>query len=308
MLLPTVNRPDFLRTALASVARQSAVDRIGVVRVLENGGVGRSRAVCDEFADRLPIDYVIRYPALSAFEHGRLIYSEEENFRFEHLAVLHDDDWWAPGHLGASLSNLEPDGVVASYSAFFDVWGESSPMRFDGGLGLWFGAGYPVLTGPWQLGLPEVLLASLPSTPGRYSTLVAKTKAYRTCAGLLNLANPYDNDRMVAAVLAEAGRIAFNPVPGAFIRVHAGQDSRSFNQKDILVRMGQTTLWLFDQARKANIDLIGLLDARLNACAPEYLQTVIGFLSTPCLYGVVKNHKRLPRQLAGAWQSLSAQK
>jgi glycosyltransferase involved in cell wall biosynthesis len=37
VLLPTANRPDLLRTALASVARQACLDRVVQVVVSENG-------------------------------------------------------------------------------------------------------------------------------------------------------------------------------------------------------------------------------------------------------------------------------
>jgi hypothetical protein len=47
VIIPTCNRPQFLREALESVRQQTALDRIGQVIVSENGGCREYNTVCD---------------------------------------------------------------------------------------------------------------------------------------------------------------------------------------------------------------------------------------------------------------------
>jgi hypothetical protein len=61
VIIPTASRPQMLRTALQSVAAQTAVDEIDRVFVSENGGNRESEKICAEFP-ALPITYIFRTP------------------------------------------------------------------------------------------------------------------------------------------------------------------------------------------------------------------------------------------------------
>jgi glycosyltransferase involved in cell wall biosynthesis len=63
VVVPTAARPAYLRTALKSVANQTAADNILEVIVSENLSDKTSQGVCEEFPS-LPIKYVFRNPPL----------------------------------------------------------------------------------------------------------------------------------------------------------------------------------------------------------------------------------------------------
>jgi hypothetical protein len=84
-----------LRDALESIRRQSAVDAVARIVVSENGLNEESGKVCAEFPD-LPIVYLLQNPPIPALLHLKAIWHQVES---PLVAILHDDDWWAPGHL-----------------------------------------------------------------------------------------------------------------------------------------------------------------------------------------------------------------
>jgi glycosyltransferase involved in cell wall biosynthesis len=303
VLIPTVNRPHYLETALESVARQTAIGRIKEVRVMENGGDRRSETLCSRFADRLPIRYIFRQPCLTPLEHGRLLINEP--FAGRYLSILHDDDWWGPEHLGSSLSALEAHGAIACYSAFFDVDGERSPLACDGSLMFWIGSGFQPVTRDWVLDLSSVLVSNLAGTPGRYSTIVAEAEVFRESASaMLDLDNRFDNDRMLTVELGRRGKVVYIPVPNAFIRAHPGQDGRTFSQKEMLEHLLRTTVWIFEVAKKSRVDLIKEFETRLDACPEAHRKAAYNRLTMPFLYRLLRKHPRLPKALLDYWTRL----
>ncbi len=74
ILLPTAARPEMLRTALQSIAGQTALGQVGRIFVSENGSDKRSGEVCASFPG-LPITYLYRDP-VSSMEHGRRLMRE----------------------------------------------------------------------------------------------------------------------------------------------------------------------------------------------------------------------------------------
>src|SRR5258708_7538188 len=100
IIIATANRPEFLRNALRSVSRQTAISRLAEVLVSENGGNEASRAVCAEFPE-LPIRYLFRTPTTTAMEHGRYLLGALP--QHDLTAILHDDDWWTTHHLEDAL-------------------------------------------------------------------------------------------------------------------------------------------------------------------------------------------------------------
>ncbi|MGH7995179.1 MAG: glycosyltransferase family A protein [Opitutaceae bacterium] len=304
VLIPTTNRPRFLETALASVASQTARHRIMEVRVMENGGGRLSEEVCSRFSDRVPIRYIFRDPILPVLAHARVLI--EEAYPARYVAILHDDDWWTPEHLGASLGALEGASTSACYSAFFNVVAESAPVVWHDSLMFWMAGGYPPVTRDWMLDLASVLVASLAGVPGHYSSLVAKATAFRACADTLYLDNQFDTDRMLAVGLARYGKIVFRPVPSVFVREHAGQESCKYDDGKRAQCLLRTTVWIFSMAKERRIDLIEEFRARLEACPPEHRRVVFPQFSKPWLYLLLGRHPRMPRVLLDYWIELQS--
>jgi len=299
VLIPTANRAHYLETALESVARQTARDRIKEVRVMENGGDRRSEALCARFSDRLPVRYVFREPSLTPLEHGQVI--AEEVYPCRYIAILHDDDWWSPAYLDSSLKALEVNGAVACHSAYFNTLGEKGPLSCDGNYLFWLASGFQPTTQDWVLDLSAVLVANLAACPGHYSTMVTEAQAYRECAYTLRMDNEFDNDRLITVALARKGRTVHRPVPSAFIRQHGTQDKRRLpdqRQKQLCMR---TTVWLFEVAKENRIDLIKNFGDLLDACPVVHREAVFSSFSSVFLYNLLRGHPRVPRALLDFW-------
>ena len=266
LLLPTAARPAMLRTALASVASQSALSKITRIIVSENGGARESEAVCAEFPT-LPISYFFCSPALTPLEHGRVLM--RDFLQGEFTAILHDDDWWSPNHLANALAALEahPDGAVYG-SGHFVVSGESSMLNCSGNLFPWFGANFPEFAPVWRLSRLNVLMAELLGTVAHYSTLVVRTGALRESAYVYDLDNTFDNDRMLLFALSKFGPLLFNPTPDVFVRNHGVQDCFLFNDEAQQRHMCGTTRWMIESSGKS-FDLIANTFARRMAKCPE---------------------------------------
>jgi glycosyltransferase involved in cell wall biosynthesis len=271
VLLPTAGRPDMLRTALRSVERQTARDRIRVVVVSENMGDERSRLVCAEFPG-LPIRFVRREPPLRPIDHATVLFSEEHGAAYS--AVLHDDDWWRPGHLARSLLALDhhPTAVV-SYGGYWCVIGERSSFVGHQENNLWWiAAGRPEADADvWTLGHLEALIVALGGGLGHYSSLVARTEVLRKATAIYRLGNPMDNDRMLTAEFSRHGDVLYHPLPELFVRQHPTQDFRRFGDEEYVRLMSSTTCYVIKLAREGGLDLRAALD-RLHANHPAELQ------------------------------------
>jgi glycosyltransferase involved in cell wall biosynthesis len=271
ILLPTANRPQMLRTALQSIADQTARGQIDRIYVSENGGCRESEAVCAEFPT-LPIAYRFREPT-PPLRHAQLLMCDcLEN---ELTAFLHDDDWWTPSHLERAIVELEARPEAAAYgTGHFVVSGESSMLNCSGNLFPWFGAGYASYQRVWELSRLNVLMAELLGTMAHYSTLVARTEALRKSAYVYDLDNPFDNDRMLLFALSTHGPFLFNPVPQAFVRNHGNQDCFAFDGEARIRHMCRTTWWMVQTSGKS-WDLIARSFARRMAmCPPDAIHTL----------------------------------
>jgi hypothetical protein len=265
VLLPTTNRPLFLRTALASVERQTARQKIGQVIVSENANGRDSEAICAEFPN-LPIAYKFRDPAVDSLRHFRLLLSETET---QHVAMLHDDDWWHPDHLSNGLRCLDLHGGVATYwAAFFRVFGESSSMTHLNS-SFWAGAGYPRLDEMWKLEPKQVILSCLWYTPGHYSSLITNTQLLDSCCDTyMERKNPFDNDRIIATELSKRAPTYFNPIPELWVRYHTQNDTIRFEKtRDTYIQA--TSHYLIDEAEALGFDVQAELEQLLLACPPS---------------------------------------
>lgn len=272
VLLPTAKRPALLRTALQSVAAQTARAMIARVVVSENGGDRASEAVCAEFP-QLPITYVFRSPTTNPLEHGRLLLNEYPDAAC--TAILHDDDWWTPVHLGNALAALEENPDAAAYgTGHFVVSAESSMLNCSGNLFPWFGANYAAYAPYWKLSRLNVLLGELLGTVAHYSTLVARTDALREASSVFDTGNVFDNDRMIVFALSQAGPLLFNPTPEAFVRNHGVQDTYLFPDADRARHMCATTRWLVESSGKSWDAIVHNFSKRMAQCPAHAMPTL----------------------------------
>ena len=278
ILLPTVDRPQMLRTALRSIADQTAVDRVERVIVSENSGGRHAEAVCQEFKDCFPIEYRTQPLPLAPLEHFVGLKGPDNGF----VAILHDDDWWAPNHLAASLHRLErhPD-AAATYSGIFLVESESSQLSCDSNLMFWFGGRFPRISEEWLLPPSDVLFSCLWGTPGHHSALLARAAAYKQASLVHELKNPWDVDRMLTFELVRSGSLIFNPLPEVFIRHHPSQASRSFDSTDRNNYFRITTERLLAQADETQTPIKSGLESRLQVCPDSARTIVLHALSSP---------------------------
>jgi len=261
-----------LRTALESVANQTASSQIQRIFVSENGGSRDSEAVCAKFP-ALPITYQFRSPTTPPLGHMQLLMRECLDGKL--TAFLHDDDWWTPTHLARALAGLEahPDAGVYG-SGHFVVSGESSMLNCSGNLFPWFGASYPAFLPVWELSRLNVLMAELLGTISHYSTMVVRTDALKKGSYVYELNNPFDNDRMLLFALSTFSTVIFDPLPGAFVRNHVVQDCYSFNDETRIQHMCKTTQWMVETTGKSWEAVAGMFSKRMALCPPEALATL----------------------------------
>ncbi len=247
VVIPTRRRPEYLRVALESIRAQTAVARVGTVIVSENGSDRRSESVCREFPD-LPIQYLFQEPEVAALEHVRLLSTIELH---PWMAMLHDDDWWAPDHVEVALRNLEAQpGRGAFYSSYLEITAGDPPVVGDSVWRVWVAGGEDFRPPILQLGFPQSLVANLLSTSFVYSSLVTKTALFaRAYDEVARQQNSFDNDRMLPMLLADPGGLVYSTIPTVVIRRHPAQDQNSvaFMNRGHAVIMAETTRWLMNR-------------------------------------------------------------
>jgi len=289
VIIPTASRPAMLRTALKSVAEQTARDKIGRIFVSENGGTRDSEQVCAEFPS-LPITYLFRVPT-TPHEHGRILH--QDCLQGEFTAYLHDDDWWGPSHLKNALEAFEANPNAGTYaSAHFAVAGEISQLGCGDISFPWFGSNYAPLSSIWELSRLNVLMAELLNTMAHYSTMVARTEVLRKAAYIFDLGNPFDNDRMLIFALSTFGTFLYNPLPEAFIRNHAAQDTSNFEMSKRIEIMRETTRWMVQSSGKSWEMVATSFAKRVTLCPNHAIHFLRDLAAKPwCLPELLRNVK-----------------
>jgi hypothetical protein len=285
-----------LRTALQSVATQTARDHISKVIVSENTGYRNAERVAVEFADLLPIQYQSQQEPLTPLQHDRLLSSQIPDDGY--VAILHDDDWWERDHLASSLERLKavPE-AVASYAGYFRVQGEASLLECDSNLMFWFGLDYPKFSNVWKLDRSAVWMGCLWGTPGVFSTLVARVSAYRSAADVYLEGNPFDVDRLLTLRLAEIGPVVFGPQPRMFMRLHSAQGGRRFSAAEQERHYRSTTRKIVTEAMSTRFNLRGELSRRIDSCPVAAKALVCGALASPWCLDTLMEFGQAPEQL-----------
>lgn len=267
--IPTCKRPALLKTALTSVSKQSAKAAIREVVVFENGLDRNSEAVCKGFGD-LPITYIFRDVPLEPGSVESVVSAEEwlGSLDTTYIALLFDDDWWAPNHLERAMEGFrEVPDAVASFCSFLITAGETRYVSdVFGSFVPWFASGGRQVSGRWVLTLPDLIVAGLMAVPVHYSSMVVRRKDYLACLPALKDGNPCDNDRAISVELASRGRILCDATPTAFVRIHEGQEHKR------LTDSGATHYWhlhttrqIVNRANKNGMDIREEFAARLKA-------------------------------------------
>ncbi len=270
VLIPTTARSAMLRQALQSVADQTARDKISRVFVSENAGDRGSQEVCAEFP-QLPITYLFREPALPPLGHAQALM--KECLQSEFTAILHDDDWWLPGHVEAALLALEAHPDASVYGANYVGFQNDELMQnLDHGLVAWVAANYPVAAQLWRISASNVLLGSLLNFFVHYSSMVIRTEALRQSAYVYELGNPYDNDRMILFALSRVGAVLFNHQVHAVVRAHAERETARFKVEERNQRMRQTTEWMVASGLKPWSMIASALTQRLGVCPSDEIK------------------------------------
>jgi hypothetical protein len=219
VMIATRDRPTYLREALESVRRQTARAAITRVVVSENSLNNESRGVCAEFGD-LPIVYVQQKPPVSSIIHFRNMWPLTQT---PLVAILHDDDWWAPDHLEMACAALKADpGCAAVYSNFYETFSqESCAWVSEVSWMAWLASGCDFSKPVVYFDPPSVMSCCLLNAALHYSTVVGRNEAMKdACFQNVARGNDFDNDRTFPVYLSSYGRVAYLTKPDTFIRQH----------------------------------------------------------------------------------------
>ncbi len=243
-----------LREALTSIQQQTAVDSIARIIVSENSVNTDSESVCAEFGT-LPILYTQQSPSVSALAHVAAIWHLVQS---PLVAVLHDDDWWAPHHLQAALDMLHGnEACVATYSSFLESHGpQSFGWLSQCYLLSWLATGGDFAKRQY-LDSAGVMLACLINAGFHYSTVVGRKEAmWEAFAQNIRRGNTFDNDRTFPVFLSQFGPIGYIATPDVFVRQHPFRDAWSPEHlaRGHMKMSQETTRWLLANYPK-DIDL-----------------------------------------------------
>lgn len=272
VLVPTAAQPRLLETALASVARQTALGQIKEVRVSENRGDKASESVCARFPE-LPIRYTIQDPQLTIQEHFHKLLSEVQT---EIAAFLCDDDWWGPGHLESALLALgDHPGAAAWFCASVFVDTELARSGFiHRPPVLWLASGRPTARQLWKLGEPQMLAASALLNPFHISSMVARTGPLCAAAPIVLSAHSYQLDRLLFLELAASGSILYEPLPDTFVRWYADNVSKgiAFQEREEAFRACSERIWAMGADR--GVDLTQAWHGYLSEVPDDFTEEV----------------------------------
>ena len=300
VVIPTTNRPEMLRTALRSVAKQTARKEIALVLVSENANGERTESTCAEFSS-LPIRFVKREPVLPPMDHGEALFREADAAGNAHIAILHDDDWWADEHLANALRYLGEDSeVVAYWSASYLVHGESSWIMQMWNMSCWVATDFGPLDAVVKMGPREAALAAIGSGPAHYSSLVAPRRTLLECMlDVKKTGNLFDNDRLLFLELTKRGPVLVKLLPEVFVRQHAGQDQRTMPLELSTEHVGAATRLVLNFCRNYGVDVVAEYSRLYDICPiPAYKPYLLEQLFDTRVIKELERQDKLPlRQL-----------
>jgi hypothetical protein len=272
IIICTRDRPEYLRQALNSIRRQTAIKSISQILVSENGDGDVSRTVCGEFLD-LPVSYIKQDPPVAALRHVPVIW---ERVNSPISAILHDDDWWGPQHIEKALTTLHSNsscvGVYAAYCEAYRPEFVSWP-NYTKSL-VWLASRGDFSCSSFLFDRVGVMLSCILNAGLHYSSLVGRTEevgnAFSRNATLLN---SFDNDRTYPLILSELGDIAYNTDTSVFVRQHPFRHAWSEPHMQLrgahMLMAAKTTLWLREHYPQLVVDGADRLNQRLKSVSSQ---------------------------------------
>jgi glycosyltransferase involved in cell wall biosynthesis len=206
--IPTRNRPEYLRDALASVLAQTWQDF--VVFVSDNASAHDARDVVAEFKD--PRITVRRHDqSLSMADNWRCAFLTP---RTPYVATLQDDDHWSPEHLKNAMDCLLANDRAVLYSNALEHYDEKGPFEMQ------LAPGYEELREPKTFTPKETFAVWLRRHSMQLSTTVFRRSVLdRVEWGPKN--NLLSLDILFIAMAAMQGEWILDPRCTAFYRHHS---------------------------------------------------------------------------------------
>lgn len=221
VMLPTVRRPAMLRSALHSIANQTALSAVSEIIVSENSQDTASQAVCAEFT-HLPIRWLRQKQPFSAYDHFRVIAAEASS---PLLAYHGDDDLWSRYHLEEALRCLTAYPEAMAYApCFVYVANETSraiQRTQQSVAGIRAGSQCPLQT-EWLITAEQMFLETLVQVPFNFWSVVGHRAAMTTAMQRWDHDSGWDVDRLFYWQLAQAGPLVHGRETGMCHRLHLG--------------------------------------------------------------------------------------
>jgi glycosyltransferase involved in cell wall biosynthesis len=259
IVVPTRNRPQDLRRALRSIARQEAIGAIAEVLVIENGAVTESRAVCDEFPD-IPVVWLLNDPPVPMTAWTNRVFRSPSK-ETEYFALLCDDDWWEPTHLARALSVLRTQpacGATWSGCIEYDAGAHTAMPR---GHTIWALCQYASDAVSVALSIEDVLAAHLMTTAFHISSMVARRTVLDKALPEVANGNPFDIDRHLACRMAVDGTTVYFPSPSVGVASHGDRESITLGRTaEARTWWKRTTQEIVALAKGAEVDLAAYWD------------------------------------------------
>lgn len=256
VIIPTRRRPEYLKTTLESIKRQTAVQSIDKIIVSENSEDDRSKLICEAFPS-LNIKYIQQTPELSGIDHFTWIINQSSS---DYTAMLHDDDWWYPTHLENAIAVLKREDVACYFSNFVFTENEIYKKAFFhySSVFSYFTADTGAFDFP-GFDLPVIASICYLFTPFHMSAMVAKTTSLQAATmQSLALAKPFYADRILYPYLALYGKMVLNPQILCGIRMHAQNDVHSIEQQQKVCDHREGSAKIIKLALERNIDIFSI--------------------------------------------------
>lgn len=287
VLLPTCARPEMLKEALASVFRQSIGGRVDRVIVSENASEVHEdiESELSYFCKSLDpkIDYRRIDPPLPAYRHGGKLFACE-GIESKYVAILHDDDFWTPGHLAIGINALEKNPDAVFYGCgHYDVISDRAMLHCSSNVIPWFASGFASVNCAWVLPPERILIANIMGCFSHYSTMIVRTESLREASRVFSLPDAdFDNDRMLQFALGRMGNAIYNPIPQVFIRHHEGRDCVvNFAEDERIGFMRKTTQWMVRESGLTAKDILDEFMKIMDQCPPAFVNAIKEQLSWP---------------------------
>jgi glycosyltransferase involved in cell wall biosynthesis len=254
VVIPTYNRPDFLRRALVSVFGQSIGSENVKVIVSDNGNNPMTKKVCDEFLG-YNISYIKQEQSLTSLQHHKAVLSIAEEGL---VAFTHDDDWWDENHLEIGIKALAKNPTAVAYCCAFlfcDSEKDSEKHYYEGNGILKFAKpsykNYKINL----LTYKDVFMSSYITTAFHFSGLIIGASTLKKVVGLFDNIHPHYADRIFYPEISKHGNIAYNPLPTLLVGTHEGNDFRTYSQDEWIDKLSECSNKLFHDGTLLKIDL-----------------------------------------------------